>query len=549
MTTTVTPEEDALLRATEEERIQELRDLTDVSIATHGGPYGGCDTCHELRGPLNLDLDQEQWDQAIGQWQSHLMFDSDTELDPITPGDPAMTQAAETEPQFTPAKKGDFAVAVQPHQVSGRETFLLVRVHSADKDGNIKLVTTAGHYGRTGAPTRERGEFTDIYMINWKPELRNTLARYMRRIQAQQEGDGVPVLAWNTLFEATEDVTAIINKAGEATRTVPYTEPEATQAEDTDQGPEDTATGETSNATADTGSSPSTAPEDLPETDSAESTAADSHAEPETEVHDRLTEPSDDEPAAEEPESSQDPDESGSAPARDDSPEGAPFPEWPELPEPALEVYRQPAPLRKAAEGAGYTDPDLELIARYATAYQRRMLDAVSADPSVHGAAQGAKANLIAAADQAAAAEHGAMLNEWLTTAKPDPDFAITGERRAQYAALLMLASPTPAQREHYLTTLAVTLKERGIDLQETGDTAGDDQHEPQGQPEDDPSEPGPGTDAQPATEPDAESEPEPSAPKARKSRRKKAPEQPAAGPEAGEAEEQKPQTEQLALF
>ena len=58
MTTTISPEEEALLRATEEERAQDLRDLTDVSIATHGGPYGGCDTCHQLREALNLGLAQ-----------------------------------------------------------------------------------------------------------------------------------------------------------------------------------------------------------------------------------------------------------------------------------------------------------------------------------------------------------------------------------------------------------------------------------------------------------------------------------------------------------
>ena len=149
-----------------------------------------------------------------------------------------MTQAAEAEPQFTPAKKGDFAVAVQHPDVCQRQTLLLVRVHSADKDGNIKLLTGAASYGRTGARTRgTRRVHRHLPDQLEAGAQEHTWPATCAGLQGQQEGDEVPVLAWNSLFEATEDVTAVINKGGEATRTIPYTEPEVTQAEDSSTGP------------------------------------------------------------------------------------------------------------------------------------------------------------------------------------------------------------------------------------------------------------------------------------------------------------------------
>ena len=61
----------------EEQRIAEARQRVRYAIALHGGPWGGCDDCHELEQQQRRAIGgtQEEWDTACEDWERHLALD------------------------------------------------------------------------------------------------------------------------------------------------------------------------------------------------------------------------------------------------------------------------------------------------------------------------------------------------------------------------------------------------------------------------------------------------------------------------------------------
>ena len=55
-------------------RTSQYQQATRDSISLHGGPWGGCDTCHHLEETLlnSITAPDEQWLRTIEAWYRHL---------------------------------------------------------------------------------------------------------------------------------------------------------------------------------------------------------------------------------------------------------------------------------------------------------------------------------------------------------------------------------------------------------------------------------------------------------------------------------------------
>lgn len=64
-------------REWEEKRIAEANQRVRLSIALHGGPWGGCDECHELEEEQRTALlaPEQQWLQVAEKWERHFALD------------------------------------------------------------------------------------------------------------------------------------------------------------------------------------------------------------------------------------------------------------------------------------------------------------------------------------------------------------------------------------------------------------------------------------------------------------------------------------------
>ena len=65
------------IRDWKEKRIQESKSTVQVSTSLHGGPWGGCDDCHELSQEQRLLLrdPKTQWLEIQEKWLRHRAVD------------------------------------------------------------------------------------------------------------------------------------------------------------------------------------------------------------------------------------------------------------------------------------------------------------------------------------------------------------------------------------------------------------------------------------------------------------------------------------------
>ena len=70
-------EQERIIRQEEDRRFAEGSERCRRSIALHGGPWGGCDYCHELfQEQLKASGGtREDWEKAGENWERHLAFD------------------------------------------------------------------------------------------------------------------------------------------------------------------------------------------------------------------------------------------------------------------------------------------------------------------------------------------------------------------------------------------------------------------------------------------------------------------------------------------
>lgn len=70
-------EQERILRQEEDRRMAEGRQRVRYAIALHGGPWGGCDDCHEMfQEQLKaMGGTLEEWNTAAENWERHLALD------------------------------------------------------------------------------------------------------------------------------------------------------------------------------------------------------------------------------------------------------------------------------------------------------------------------------------------------------------------------------------------------------------------------------------------------------------------------------------------